>query len=83
MKEVEKELTERGRKLQLEGEDTCTDMITMACEVGKDITKFSFMYVNCLLPSHCRLFLGRCLAVFTCQLNLLFSYLSLEAGMVR
>ena len=30
---MEKELRERGRRLQIEGEDACTDMIAMACEV--------------------------------------------------
>ena len=33
LEQVEKELRERGRRLQIEGEDACTDMIAMACEV--------------------------------------------------
>ena len=31
MKEIEAEFRDRGRKLQIRGEEQCTEMVTMAC----------------------------------------------------
>ena len=39
MREMRREVEEKRRRLQIEGEDTCTDMISMACEV-KEIFYF-------------------------------------------